>query len=301
MKRSISRWGGVLIFTVLIILGEAGFSQEKLKPFVLAWKGQSAMAEKAAEVRSALQVEGFEIAGTYSPYANATVIAVTNDALKSAAAKSEQGGYGAVARVTLTQVGEELQVAYTNLPYMAAAYRMTENLDGVADSLKKALGELGAFGSEDGLSANDLREYHYMFGMEYFDEPSTLAEYDSHAQAIKAVEDGLSKKQGGVSKVYRVDIPGKKEVVFGVALTTECSGDEHIMSLIDFLPTRSTPHLPYEILVSEKTVYALYGRFRIAINFPDLSMMGDNSFFSIMCAPDEIEEALEKAAGKKDG
>jgi hypothetical protein len=71
------------------------------------------------------------------------------------------------------------------------------------------------------------------------------------------------------------------------------------MNEIDFKPVRSTAHLPYEMLVSDKRVYALYARFRIAINFPDLKMMGDNSFFKIMCAPDAIEEMLMEAAGEK--
>ena len=38
-------------------------------------------------------------------------------------------------------------------------------------------------------------------------------------------------------------------------------------------------------------------RFRIAINFPDLAMMGDNSFMNIMGAPDAITAALRKIAG----
>lgn len=51
------------------------------------------------------------------------------------------------------------------------------------------------------------------------------------------------------------------------------------------------------MLVSGNKMYALYARFRIAVNFPDLKMMGANSFFKIMCAPDAIEGALMLAAG----
>ena len=50
--------------------------------------------------------------------------------------------------------------------------------------------------------------------------------------------------------------------------------DKYIMSEIDFQDVKSTAHLPYDILVSGNKVYALYARFRIAISFPDLSMMG---------------------------
>ena len=73
--------------------------------------------------------------------------------------------------------------------------------------------------------------------------------------------------------------------------------DKFIMSEIDFKPIRSTAHLPYEILVSGDEAEALHARFRIAINFPDLSMMGDNSFMNIMPSPDAIQEALTEVAG----
>ena len=141
--------------------------------------------------------------------------------------------------------------------------------------------------------------------MEYFDDPSELAEYDSQEEAVKAVEDSLAAGLGGTSKVYRIDIPGKDETVFGVALkgvdADDCSGDEYIMSRIDKSTPRHTAHLPYEIVVSDGTAYALYARFRIAINWPHLPMVASESgatFFSIMCAPGAIEEALIQASGE---
>jgi hypothetical protein len=39
-------------------------------------------------------------------------------------------------------------------------------------------------------------------------------------------------------------------------------------------------------------------KFRIALNFTDLSMMGDHSFMRIRCAPDSIEGALKAAVAK---
>jgi hypothetical protein len=73
------------------------------------------------------------------------------------------------------------------------------------------------------------------------------------------------------------------------------------MDYIDFADIKSTAHLPYEILVSGNKVYHLYARFRIAIDFPDLSMMGSNSFMSIMSAPGAIKDSLTEtvAAEKK--
>jgi hypothetical protein len=280
------------------------FAEETLKPFVLAYETTGDIQAVANDVKAKVQAAGFEVVGTYSPYDGAIVIAITNDGLKKAAASSEFGGYEAGQRVTVTKVGNDVQVAYTNPVYLANAYRIADTTDAAAAlaSLKTALGDKQDYGSGDKqLTAGDLRKYHYMFGMEYFDDPSELAQYDSQKDAIAAVEEGLAKGRGGAHKVYRIDIPGKDETVFGVALTDSgCSGDEYIMSRVDKGDIRSTGHLPYEILVSDGNVYALYARFRIAISYPHLPMIQSETgatFFNIMCAPNAIEESLIKAAG----
>ncbi len=279
------------------------FANEPLKPFVLAYKTDGQIEQVAADVKDKLTGAGFEIAGSYSPYDNAMVIAITNDDLKKAASSSEFGGYAAGQRVTLTNVDGQIQVSYTNPLYLGDAYRLDDNsgMAAAASALESALGKSEVFGTgEKQLSSKDLRKYHYMFGMEYFDDPSELAEYDSYDEAVAAVEQGLANGAGGATKVYRIDIPGKNETVFGVGLSEGCSGDEYIMSRVDKEPVRSTAHLPYEILVSDGDVYALYARFRIAISWPHLPMIQSDTgatFFNIMCAPNAIEEALIEAAG----
>ncbi len=268
-----------------------------LKPFVLASKGAGTVAEKTEQIRAALTGAGFSVVGSYSPYADAQILIVTSDDLKKNAAASENGGYGAVQRVAITKASNDVQVSYTNPVYMANVYRMKGDLSGTAAALGTALGSIEEFGAK-GMTAAQARKYHYMVGMEYFDEPSLLAEYGSYEEAVKAVDAKLSNNKNGVTKVYRVDIPGKKESVFGVALKgsgdTKAMDDRFIMSEIDFRDLKSTAHLPYDVLVSGNKVYALYARFRIAINFPDLSMMGSNSFMNIMDAPESIRKALQK-------
>ncbi len=287
-----------------MVLGAAGaFAQDALlKPFVLASKGPGEMAQKVAEVKAALVKAGFTVAGSYSPYAGATVIGVTDGELLSNAAKSPMGGFGAAMRVAVTQVNNDLEVSYTNPPYWANAYRMAGELKDTAAKLQAALGRVEEFGAK-GLSAADLRHYHYMFGMEYFTDPNTLASYGSYDEAVKAVEAGLAAGKQGVTKVYRVDVPGKQEALFGVAMKGEGDNkvmdDKYLMSEIDFRDPRSTAHLPYDILVSGNKVYALYARFRIAISFPDLSMMGAHSFMNIMNSPAAIRKALALTVGGK--
>ena len=290
---------GAIFFTA----AGTGVAAEALKPFTLAYTTTGDMQQAAEAVKQKITGAGFEIVGSYTPYEGALVLAITNDALKKAAASTEFGGYVAGQRVTLTQVGDEIQVSYTNPLYYGNAYRVEDDSDlqAAAAALQTALGDKEEFGTGNKqLTEKDLRKYHYMFGMEYFNDPSELAEYDSHDEAVAAVEAGLAAHRGGASKVYRIDIPGKQETVFGVALTEGCSGDEYIMSRVDRDQLRSTGHLPYEILVSDGDVYALYARFRIAISWPHLPMIASQTgatFFNIMCAPNAIEDALIQAAG----
>ncbi len=294
------------VFCLLFGISGAVLAQDAvLKPFVLGSKGPGEAAQAAEAARAKLAQNGFTIAGSYTPYPNATIIIVTNDEMRTTAAKSERGGFGAAQRVSVTKVGNEVQVSYTNPAYMANAYRMAGDLKDTSAKLQAALGKVEEFGAK-GLTAEKLRKYHYTFGMEYFDEPNELAKYGSHEEALKAVEAGLAAGKQGVTKVYRVDVAGKKEALFGVAMKGEGDAgknmdDKYIMSEIDFKDVRSTAHLPYDILVSDNKVYALYARFRIAISFPDLSMMGANSFMNIMKSPEAIREALAlSVGGKKD-
>lgn len=295
------------LIVAIVLLFNAGPARadggaQKMKPFVLASEGPGEAAQIVRDVSSKLSAAGFKIVGTYSPYPDATIIAVTNAALRRAASLSKFGGYGAAQRVSVTALGGQVQVAYTNPRYMAAAYRMKSDLAFAGDALAHALGAQKEFGSKDGLSAKALSHYHYMFTMPYFDDPNILGGAASYAEMTARIEKNLAAHLSGVSKVYRIDIPGKDEAVFGVALKghggdTNQQDDRYIMKEIDFKPLRSTAHLPYEILVSGKKAYALSARFRIAMDFPDLSMMGDHSFLNIMGSPVAIQRALTTVAG----
>ena len=293
----------LLAILLMLALGNAMAEEAKMKPFVLASRSTGTIAEVTTQAKQALTAGGFTLAGEYSPYTDAMILIITNDEMKANAAASEHGGFGAAQRVAITKVKDDVQVSYTNPVYMANVYRMKDDLSKVSEGLKAALGKIEEFGSKQGMTASKARKYHYMIGMEYFDEPSVLAEYGNYEEAVKAVDEKLTDNKNGVSKVYRVDIPGKQETVFGVAMKGATEADKYmddrfIMSEIDFQDTKSTAHLPYEVLVSGNKVYALYARFRIAIDFPDLSMMGKNSFMNIMKTPEAIRNVLQKTVQK---
>jgi hypothetical protein len=291
---------------LFIFSAGSALAGEILMPFVFAGNASGDVAAASADVKSKVTAAGFEVVGEYAPYDGANVVIVTSDALKAHAGKTEFGAYGAAQRISITRNGDNTEVIYTNPVYMAAAYRMDGDMADVRSALEGALGAEKDFGSEKELTADDLRKYHYTVMMEYFDDPSVLAEYDSQEEAVQAVEEALAAGLGNTAKVYRVDVPGNNETIFGVALkgadADDCSGDKYIMGRIDKATPRSTAHLPYEMVVSDGTAYALYARFRIAINWPHLPMVASKTgatFMNIMCAPGAIEEALIQAAGEE--
>jgi hypothetical protein len=247
-------------------------------------------------VKSALVQQGFQTVGEYTPYKGAHVIVVTSDVLRKNAAKSDFGAYGAISRISLTEKGGDIDIAYTNPLYYSQAYQMKDSLADVAASLEKALGKKSAFGSKKGLNATKLRAYHYMVMMPYFEDQVLLASHNSQEEALKAVEANLAARKGGSSKVFRVDLPDKKESVFGVGITEGEGADKTIMPIIDISEPKHTSHLPYEMVVSNGKVYMLHGKFRIALDFPDLTM---GTFMKISRAPSAIEEKLKIIAGGK--
>jgi len=293
-------WPALVAAAAFSVSTVAIAEEVEMYPFILGSTGSGDIASKAADVKKSLEANGFQIAGEYTPYEGADVIVATNDALKTAGASHDRAGYIAAERVAVTKVGDQIQVSYSNPKYMAAAYHVKTDLSSVVNSLKTALGSIKEFGPDKGKTAEDLEGYHYTFGMEYFDEPYELNSFKSQSDAVAAVEKGLAKHAGGTSEVYRIDIPGGKQTLFGVGLSSQknkYADDKFIMSEIDFKDVRSTAHLPYEMLVTGGNVEALHARFRIAVDFPDLSMMGSNSFMNIMPTPDAIKNSLTQAAG----
>jgi hypothetical protein len=287
----------VCVAGLLTLFGISVAEDELLKPYVLASVEATSLEKKTGEVKAAVGQQGFQLAGEYSPYKGAHVIVVTSDALKKNAAKSDFGAYGAIVRISLTEKkGGDIEVAYTNPLYYAQAYQMKDSLSDVAASLEKALGKKSVFGSQKGIKASKLRSYHYMVMMPYFDDQVSLGSFASQEEALKTIEANLAARKAGSSKVYRVDLADKKESVIGVSITEGDGADKTIMPVIDIGEPKHTAHLPYEMVVTGGKVYMLHGKFRIALDFPDLTM---GTFMKISGAPSAIEARLKQIAGGK--
>jgi len=291
------------ILTTAVLLAAIGLTSkvsaaDKLMPFILASTAGDDLQQAVSTVKDALADEGFEVVGEYSPIEDTVIVVATNGFLRKLAAEEDGGAYFAPQRIAVSKVAGRVQVAYTNPEYWSSVYRVEQNVDQVTEKLKAALGAEKEFGSR-GLSPRKLEKYHYTFGMEYFDDQLKLADYGSHAEAVRELERNLKKGVAGASEVYRIDARGGDVTIFGVSMTEDFSGDKTILEKVDVQPLKHAAHLPYEVVVFGDKVRALAPRFRIAISWPDLKMVGDHSFFEITRSPAEIEKVLTLVAGGK--
>ncbi len=278
---------------------------QDLQPYTIGAETTGSVSEVANKVKGALTQSGIEVVGEYMPAgdANRQVIAITSDDLKTAVnTVGGLTGFAAALRVAVTKEGDKVIVSYTTPEYWGNAYfqkdfgKVASNYTSLSSNLKSALSRLGSnggttFGSEDGISASDLQEYHYMFGMPYFEDNHELNEFVSYEQAISTIDGNLAKGVANLEKVYSVEIPGKNIKLYGIGLSGE-DGESSFLPTIDIASPKHTAFLPYEMLVLDNKVYMLHGRFRIALSFPDLSM---GTFMKIVSTPKDIKALLESA------
>jgi hypothetical protein len=295
------------LFIVFLVLGFYSMAHaEVLKPFVLGMTPQGSMADVVEYTKAQLTEQGFTIVGSYEPYANATVIAASHPELTAASSTNAYGGFGAAQRVAVTEVNGKLQTSYVNPAYIGTAYGLGR-LESISKKLEAALGREQEFGAK-GIKEEKLApgKYHYKIMMPYFEDIHRLNTFKDYDIAVQTVEANLAAGKGGTKKVYRIDLPDKDISVFGVAIPQgdgpndgRKDTDKEIMDIIDYKDLRSTAYLPYEIMVKGNEVIALESRFRIAVHFPDTSMMGKHGFTAIMSSTKGIKEALQAVAGKE--
>jgi hypothetical protein len=181
---------------------------------------------------------------------------------------------------------------------------MNTDLQGTKQQLRDVLGFVKDFGGGAGVEESKLPEYNYTFGLEGFYGFYDLANFGSYQKALRKVEDGLATNRFGIGQVYKLSIPGKQQTIYGLSLHADVKkhpflNDQYVMKVIDYHPLRSTPHLPYEIMVNGGKVIAMHPHFRLAVDFPDLHMFGEHSFGRLMNLPYVYEEYFIKAIGGK--
>jgi hypothetical protein len=294
-----------LLFSIfLTVLSLPVLHAQNLYPYVQAFKSTKNINELALQIKQALPKQGIDVLGSYQPAddANRFIIVVSSKELLTAAAKSGGlTGFASALRIALTKENGAVTASYSNPYYWGLAYHQGkfESVKPLYQSfqqkLEQALKPLGTwigtpFGSKTGIDPEDLEDYQYMFGMPYFQDTEELKSFSSYQDAIAAIERNFKRSNTNLTKVYRIDIPGKEMTLYGVGIGGG-TGESYFMPIIDLGRPKHTAFLPYELLVMGDEVHMLHGRFRIALAFPDLTM---TTFSKIMSTPGDIEELLEQ-------
>ncbi|WP_019623629.1 hypothetical protein [Thioalkalivibrio thiocyanoxidans] len=305
--RGIIRVPAVLAFfgACLLTLGTAAtaLADDVYRPLVLAYttSGSDVSGEVEA-VRERLEEADFQTLGEYPVSDDRHVIVVTHDDLLAVAGSQDRAAYIAPIRVAVTATNGEVQVSYNNLEYFRHAYRIDASVSDVSARLADVLGDEQHFGSEDGMTPRELQRYRYTFGMERFNAPYDLGSHGSRSAALEELDAGLGERRGGVSEIYRLDIPGTDATLIGVAIRADDgaeaeAADLHTLETIDVRELRHTAYVPQEILVEGGDIEALHMRFRAALHWPDLRMLGDHSFMQLRRVPGRLEDTLREVAG----
>ena len=284
---------------LLALLGMLVFSQVSLalSPYLQGNKLPEAdLPAQLALLGKNLEAEGFKVIGRHTPkgVAGRATLVLTDDALIRSIRAI--GGSAVIASGIRVAVQSDGTVTYMNPEYWYRAYLRAQYkaaqpaVASVQARLQKALGETRGFGGD--VPEAELASYRYMLGMERFDAPnSELASHGSFEEAVKAVQMGLSSGIGNTTRVYEVIMPEQKVAVFGVAMNDLSTGEGWWVNKIG---ADHMAGLPYEIFVVGNKVYALYGRYRIALAWPALGM---GQFMGIMNAPEAIRSTLVRVSG----
>ncbi|MEI8324850.1 MAG: hypothetical protein WCH44_05680 [Betaproteobacteria bacterium] len=284
----------LLLSLVLLCSAQLSFA---LAPYIQGSKLPVAdLATQLTQLEKKLQAEGFTIIGRHTPKGlpqHASIV-VTDPAMLEAV--RAMGGSAVIASGIRVGVQSDGTVSYMNPDYWYRAYLRGQfkaaqaAAKSVQTRLAKALGEGAGFGGD--VAEGDLANYRYMFGMERFD--SSNAELSSHASfedALKAVQENLSKGVAGTGGVYEVVMAQQKIAVFGVAMNDPANGEGWWVNKVG---ADHMAGLPYELYIVGSKVYAPYARFRIALAWPALGM---GQFMGIISAPEAIRGTLLRVAG----
>ena len=230
-------------------------------------------------VKSALTTQGFKVVGEYNAMSNPNyhVIAYTNAAIQKEASKDDDNSFAAVQKVLVDKKDNTL--VFTNPEYFMRAFIEDNYTDATAKSINSALAT--AFGkltgSADALDEDDIKGYHFMMGMPYYEDMLEVAKGKNLLEKLK--------KNAGDNIVFEIKL--KEGTLVGVAMPTK-NGEKSYVTEIK--GEKNTAFLPYMVFVENDEAKIMHPKYYLALSFPKLSM---GQFMSISSTPGDIEEYFE--------
>lgn len=233
--------------------------------------------KNSENVKKNLALKGFDIVGEYDAMGNSNyhIIAFTNEKLKLASAKNNRG-FASVQKVLVDKKNSKL--VFTNPQYFLRAFLQDDfnkNISSsIYNSLNSSFGELT--GSTDTLEDSDIKDFHYMFGMPYYDDMVQVGEGENLLERLK--------KNASNNIVFVIEL--KNSTLVGISMPTK-DGEKFYVPKIS--GESHSSFLPYMVLIENKKAKIMHAKYYLAISFPELSM---GNFMSISDTPDEIKDYM---------
>ena len=244
------------IIIVALFLAGWAHATEVLQPYLLLDETRGNSRVNLTELKEGLEEEGFVVLESYEPAEDSRrkVLSFTHPKLlKVVSGLRETAGYFSVLRMALTEVETGTEISLQNPEYWGNAFLQDEYPvaeSTVKELISRILVDFGsgssnkAFGSSQEFSGEDLREYHYMFSMPYFEDQVELGEFESHNQALETIETNLRNSENCI-KVFRQTVKSQETVLYGIGLKG-ATGEGHFLPIIDIAEHKHTAFLPYE-------------------------------------------------------
>jgi len=223
-----------------------------------------------ATVVNTLINSGFEVIGSYSidRKGKLKTVIFTCPTLKKLSSDRNRGFY-AVGKVLINQKNHEIKVANPN--YFGHAFLQddySKDVHKVTTKLLSAFGDLKA--DNNTLDSDDLSDYHFMFGMPYYEDMIIVAQGHNLVKKIK-------------NPIFSLKI-GDATLV-GVELK------KRTKKFVKKVGANNGALLPYSILIENGKAKILDPKYYLAISYPKLSM---SDFTKIATVPDAIEKEITK-------
>lgn len=282
---------------LMLLLAVASSAAWAISPYITGYRtAERGRPQVMAAVEKRLGEHGFRVVGRYAPpgLPEHGSVVITDARLQEAVRRV--GGAAVVAAVVRVGVRADGATFYMNPDYWQRAYfrRSFDSVQPLVADVQRRLGlALGVgtpFGGNE--SPLDLADYRYLIGMERLESPkNALRSFPSFHAAVATIRANLKAGVANTAPVYEVILADRRLAVFGVAMNDPRTGEA---TWVRSLGPDHIAALPYEIYVVGGQASALYGRYRIALGWPALSM---NVFMGIREAPGMVRDTLATVAG----
>ena len=231
--------------------------------------------QEPSEVQSALKNAGFKILAEQQldKEGDLTTVVFTCPTLKNMANKTGKG-FGAILRVLINKADHEISI--TNPLYFAKAFLQDSYDDTAANKVLTKLNN--AFtnlkDSSDAMQEGDLEGYHFMLGMPYYDDMTTVGE----GKAL------LAKAKANKNTLFTLSLENGSTLI-GYKINSETA------KFAKKIGSKNASLLPYTILIENNKAKILAPKYYLALSYPSLSM---SQFMTIATVPGAIEKDCAK-------